>query len=293
VLQQNGIGVIPGLVKVFSLDKITGLPSEVVGADFILPAGATIVRADPIAHFLYVAGQSAIFVLQYDPDTGQVKSNSTTDLVNNAVIDFSFSTTGDELANIEENNDPFPILSLQHFAIDPQSGILTPTSSATLPAPNPHAPPIINPISSLLSSSTANLFILSSLVSLSDATEYHLLSYQFNSTDQTYVAPNDLMLSVYGNDQETGTRIGAVFLSPDGRDLFFMSRTDNSSFANGILSFTHSGGLGSLNVDTTTGVPTLTTTADFGVPCTSGWISQKATYVYVVTQPIIVGAAIG
>ena len=72
-----------------------------------------------------------------------------------------------------------------------------------------------------------------------------------------------------------------------------MSRTDNSSFANGILSFTHSGGLGSLNVDTTTGVPTLTTTADFGVPCTSGWITQKATYFYGVSQPIIVGAAIG
>ena len=97
------------------------------------------------------------------------------------------------------------------------------------------------------------------------------------------------MLSVYGNDQETGTRIGAVFLSPDGRDLFFMSRTDNSSFANGILSFTHSGGLGSLNVDTTTGVPTLTTTADFGVPCTSGWMKRYIAWL----AAAIVGAAIG
>lgn len=291
----NGHVSVPGLLKVFTIDKANGLPQEVVGSALTLPGVGRNIRANPVANFLHVKSQfpDAMVVLQYDPDVGALALKSVDSRTDSsAITDFAISPKGDDLAAIEETQTPVggTALSLRHFTLNAGTGILTPAAVSQGIPFNP-----VFPASGfVILTSTPNLFSLGAEGS-ADTFSTFLFIYRADSATSMFGSPSSTPLGSYNSDAEEGTIVNGLLVSADGQNVFYpyTNKTINFVPATGLV-FTNSCSLGRLSIGLGTNMPGSQSPADFGVDCVikSSLLTQEGNYFYAKTGTQIVGASI-
>lgn len=287
----GGNVAVPGLLKVFSLDPLSGRPQEVAGSALGLSQVGQILRAKPAASFLYVKtlAPAAMVVIRYDASTGALTLgpvDTSSDVA--AITDFAIASNGGVLSAIaEEGTDA----ALVHFTINPGDGGLIPSGTPeTIPlaiyiqAASLVVPPVEQIVPGLYAASNGVNF---------ETVEYGLVVFPANAITGTFDPPNTLSLGVYNSDAKTGTRAHGLLVSPDGHNLFF-NAVSNTVFLrpNGLV-FAQSCGLGRVTVELTTGLPSFQPSADFGSQCvlpTSGVLNRSTSRYYLKTGANIVGA---
>ncbi len=291
----NGHVSVPGLLKVFTIDKASGLPQEVAGSASTLPGVGINLRANPIANFLYVKSQfpDAMVVLQYDPDVGALTLKSVDSRTDSsAITDFAISPKGNDLSAIERMQTSVggSALSLRHFALNAGTGILTPAAvSQGIPFD-----PIFPASGFVILTSTFNLFSLGAEGS-ADTFSTFLFVYRADSATSMFGSPSSTPLGSYNSDAEEGTIVNGLVVSADGQNVFYPYTNKSINFvpATGLV-FTNSCSLGRLSIGLGTNMPSSQSPADFGVDCVinSSLLTQEGNYFYAKTETKIVGASI-
>lgn len=284
---------VPGLLKVFSLDLLSGRPQEVAGSALDLSQIGQILRAIPADRLLYVKtlAPAAMVVIRYDPSTGALTLgpvDNSSDVA--AITDFAIASNGGVLSAIAKEGAG---AARVHFTINPGDGGLTMSGTPeTIPlsidmeATSLVAPPVEQFVPGLYGHPNGVDF---------ETINYILFVYPANAITGTFDPPNTLGLGSYNRDAEEGTRAYGLLVSSDGHNLFFNTVSSRVSVGpNGVV-FVQSCGLGRVTVELTTGLLSSQPSADFGSQCvlpTSGVLTWSTSRYYLKTGANIVAARI-